>query len=253
MLAVAASSGCTVIRNEFRTLIAEPIKFGDNVDIVRTTKRNKKLAKEAFEHFEAHHAETPPSPDYRHGFIEGFADYLTFGGSGAPPVVPPRRYWNLPDRDPTGHTAVQDWFAGFAAGASEAKISGLREQFTVASSYVPVEEDIGSLNLEHAEEIPSGDVRWEPVLPPDSGSLQEEAITPSQEPQELPPLPPTDPSAPPVPEGQQDRNSRREPDDSELLPLQPSRPGQTERPGLFNRSEEPGGNSRHYSRLAPDS
>jgi hypothetical protein len=92
MLAVSASCGCTVIRNEFRTVVSEPFKFGDNVDIVRTTERNKKLAKSAYGQYTADHPESASSPDFRDGFIEGFADYLTFGGDGAPPVVPPRRH-----------------------------------------------------------------------------------------------------------------------------------------------------------------
>ena len=45
MLVVAASCGCTVMHNEFRTLIDEPIKYGPNADRVRTKKRNKKIAK----------------------------------------------------------------------------------------------------------------------------------------------------------------------------------------------------------------
>jgi len=189
LLAVAAAGGCTVIRNEFRTLVSEPIKYGDNVDIIRTTKWNKKLAKEAFAEFEARQSDTPPSPDCRDGFIDGFIDYLTFGGSGAPPVVPPRRYWNLSDRSPAGHSAVQDWFAGFAAGASEAMLSGLREQQTVPSSYVPAvgANDVPTLGREGY--TPQGDQSLETLPEPESSQPATRAV-PLQESTELPPLPP---------------------------------------------------------------
>lgn len=193
MLVIAAFGGCTVIRNEFRTLIAEPLKYGDNVDIVRTTKVNKEIAKEAFRQFDAHHAEFPASPDFRDGFIEGFADYLTFGGSGAPPVVPPRRYWNLPDRNPAGQDAVQAWFAGFAAGASEAKLSGLREQQTVPSSYVPVDGDYAA-GLEPQGVAPQIDDDWELVPAPGNSRPADQAV-PLPEPDPLPPLFPPPPTS----------------------------------------------------------
>lgn len=192
MLAVTASSGCTVIRNEFRTLISEPIKYGNNVDVVRTAKRNRKLAKIAFDQFGAQHPEAPSSRDFRDGFIDGFADFLTFGGSGAPPVVPPRRYWNLPERTPAGHDAVQEWFSGFAAGASEAKISGLREQQTVPSSYAPADDESASWPTgRDFEWAPSDDDDWEPLPTPES-TLGGDELDRIDQPDGLEPLPPMD-------------------------------------------------------------
>jgi hypothetical protein len=123
-----------VAKNEFRTLIAEPIHFATNIDLHRTTKRNRKLAREAYEQYVAHAPDIVFSDHFADGFIEGHADYLTFGGDGTPPLAPPRRYWKLAHRDVDGQVAVEEWFLGFAAGAEDARASGVRDWQTVASS-----------------------------------------------------------------------------------------------------------------------
>jgi hypothetical protein len=46
---------------------------------------------------------------------------MELGGTGAPPPIPPRRYWKLKYRTPSGHQSVQDWYAGFRDGAAEAR------------------------------------------------------------------------------------------------------------------------------------
>ena len=42
------------------------------------------------------------APDYRDGFIEGYADYLKYGGNGEPPAVVPARYRREQIRTGTG-------------------------------------------------------------------------------------------------------------------------------------------------------
>lgn len=187
MLFVATAGGCAVIRNEFRTLVSEPAKYSDNLDIVRTKFRTKRLAKEYFVCFQTNHADTPTSSQFRDGFVRGFADYLTFGGSGTPPVLPPRRFWKVPGRSPAGHGAVQDWFAGFAAGATEAKLSGLREQQTVAFSYAPTEGVI-DLSTSLREEWAEPPNRPPELLPVPESSRQQDRRTPLREATELAPL-----------------------------------------------------------------
>ncbi len=42
------------------------------------------------------------------------------GASGEVPPLAPINYWHDHNRSPTGHAQAQDWFAGYAAGASQA-------------------------------------------------------------------------------------------------------------------------------------
>jgi hypothetical protein len=60
-----------------------------------------------------------PSSDYAFGFQQAYVD-IAQGGSGMTPVVPPRRYWGDRYRTQAGHAQTQEWFAGYAAGASRA-------------------------------------------------------------------------------------------------------------------------------------
>ena len=51
-----------------------------------------------------------------------------------PPPLPPRYYWRPEYETPPGHQAIEDWSAGFRAGAGVARASGLRELVTVPAS-----------------------------------------------------------------------------------------------------------------------
>lgn len=81
------------------------------------------------------------SPDYENGFMEGFADYLYRGGSGEPPAVPPRGYWNLRFLNQFGRATTKAWFDGFRHGAQDCKTRGLREMWLVPLSLVDNEAD----------------------------------------------------------------------------------------------------------------
>jgi hypothetical protein len=65
-------------------------------------------------------------PDYRCGFVEGYADFLKYGGNGEPPAVVPARYRGQQIRTGTGWAAASCWIAGFRHGAREARASGQR-------------------------------------------------------------------------------------------------------------------------------
>jgi len=71
---------------------------------------------------------------YVAGFKEGFVDYVYGGGSGEPPPVPPRPFWNVEERNPRGHSAATDWFAGYRHGAQVAREEGYRKRALVPSS-----------------------------------------------------------------------------------------------------------------------
>lgn len=60
------------------------------------------------------------SCDYRLGYEQAFVD-VALGASGDVPALPPANYWKSCARSPDGHQKAQQWFSGYAAGASRAK------------------------------------------------------------------------------------------------------------------------------------
>src|SRR5438477_8973063 len=82
-------SGCSFVANIHRNLIHEPVLACDEIQIRR---RNRALGAEAFAVMVAQYG-CNFSEDYREGFIDGFSDYLTYGGCvqgcGEKPIVPP--------------------------------------------------------------------------------------------------------------------------------------------------------------------
>jgi hypothetical protein len=65
-------------------------------------------------------------PDYHDGFLDGYADFLKYGGNGEPPAVAPARYRGQQIRNGTGWSAAKCWIAGFRHGARAAQASGQR-------------------------------------------------------------------------------------------------------------------------------
>ena len=128
------------------------------------------------------------------GFEEGFSDYLTYGGDGLTPVMPPRRYWRFWYTSPAGYDAVTEWFNGWDAGVAAAEMSGLREFATVPSSLIMggaiLDRTDGQL-LEPLEEVPPpGD--YAPWVDPPSGTGPPEPTRLAPPGNQLPPseLPP---------------------------------------------------------------
>ncbi len=73
-------------------------------------------AKQAWEDFNNCQCESF-SVDYGLGWKAGYYDVAT-GGTGCPPVVPPKEYWKPPvfcEHDPSKR---DDWYCGFANGAA---------------------------------------------------------------------------------------------------------------------------------------
>jgi hypothetical protein len=132
--AVLPSTGCQLFLNAKHNLHNEPVQGCNNVSL---TKQTIAYAKEAWA---AYGGERPTSIeiiDFERGFIDGFADYLDRGGSGEPPAVPPLHYRRNRYLTPEGQVAVQHYFAGFAAGAQEAKGSGIRQTLLVQIALPP--------------------------------------------------------------------------------------------------------------------
>jgi hypothetical protein len=90
-------------------------------------RRNRRLAEKAWEEVCQTEGRDAHSLDYAQGYRDGFADYLTFGGSGEPPPVAPHYYRTPQFESPSGRRAVEDWYGGFRRGGGDAIASGLRE------------------------------------------------------------------------------------------------------------------------------
>lgn len=93
--------------------------------------RHVQLAHEAWMQMATRYTEFEFSCDYRSGFVDGFADYLDYGGIGEPPPIPPPGYRLSGYETPTGLALMEEWNAGFRHGASTAKFSGLRTLVTI--------------------------------------------------------------------------------------------------------------------------
>lgn len=142
LVVTVSFSGCAlthetgrVFRLAKRTVQIEP-RFYEYIKSDRVAQREARLlAEQAWG--EIAHAVPNASPDYENGFTEGFADYLYRGGSGEPPLVPPRGYWSLRFLNPQGKMVVEEWFAGFRHGAENCKTRGIRDMWVVPTSFVP--------------------------------------------------------------------------------------------------------------------
>lgn len=57
------------------------------------------------------------------GFHKGYYD-IASGGTGCPPVLPPRKYWGYLYQSPGGYEKTRQWFGGFEAGVAVAERDG---------------------------------------------------------------------------------------------------------------------------------
>jgi hypothetical protein len=126
--------GCSFVYHIKRNLITEP-QYACDECVIR--KRALELARRAWDAMADQYG-CNFSEDYRRGFIDGFVDYLVYGGcrsgSGEAPVVPPvppERYRHKQNMNPPGYRAMEDWFVGFRHGAATALASGLRQLIVI--------------------------------------------------------------------------------------------------------------------------
>jgi hypothetical protein len=129
------NTGCSLVESTCRNVAQQPAYV---VDEKATKKHNELVAQDAWKQFAAANCagedQAEYTSEYRQGFIEGYADYLTNGGKGEAPAVPPFGYTKLHAQTPWGAMAAQDWFAGFREGALMAMQSGRREYITIPFS-----------------------------------------------------------------------------------------------------------------------
>ncbi len=131
--------GCGPLLNTARHSIIEPIEYCRPLNDISDRVRFHSLANSAWKTFAKAEPKHSYSSDYSDGFKKGYVDYLFAGGSGTPPPVPPRSYWNSWYETPEGYLAVQEWFAGYEQGVAAAEESGRRNFVPVPSTTSPVE------------------------------------------------------------------------------------------------------------------
>jgi hypothetical protein len=209
-------SGCNLYKLSAYNASNEPHLYSDQQHL---KKRALDFAQEAWlEHLSHLKTDCPPKA-FETGYIDGFADYLFKGGNGAPPTIPPnflRRYQYL---SPDGHSEIEDYYSGFAAGAADAKASGQRIYFTIpVSSPLPKTDKI----LEHGTEEPIIE-----VLPvPKEADADQTRIAPERLPAvavSSPRLAVT-PPAPPVAAARQPQPLGKGPEHPELPPAPQGNP-----------------------------
>src|ERR1700737_2929218 len=89
-----ACQGCAPLGNAARTTLIEPLIYPRCLNDLLDCHRNREQAEAAWGSFDIKHPTTVYSSDFARGFKVGYSDYLYAGGTGAPPPVPPRCYWN---------------------------------------------------------------------------------------------------------------------------------------------------------------
>jgi hypothetical protein len=131
-----SSMGCTICQNARRTLWQEPSAYSWKHDRRRSADAyqqwaNAELAEEA-----SRCPDLFGDPAYIMGFRDGFVDFVWAGGTGEPPPVPPRQFWNVMLRSPDGKARANLWFDGYRHGAAAARDGGYRDLGIVQSSLV---------------------------------------------------------------------------------------------------------------------
>ena len=93
--------------------------------------------------------------DFREGFLDGYKDFLTYGGPIRPPAMPALKYRNAFYLSAEGHAQVRDWFLGFQYGAECAQSTGRRQYYTLPV-LVTDQPPVPPLNIEVIPPPPEG-------------------------------------------------------------------------------------------------
>lgn len=191
-IASAIFVGCTspcYLAN--RTLIREPARYSHRVDGKRSLKLYRSWAESEWGQVVGSCGEIAMTADYHAGFVDGFVDYVYAGGTGEPPPVPPRDYWNVAARSPQGKEMVEQWFNGFRHGARIAREGGYREAGTIQTSLAKaVDESMPDLTMPvRSKELPNDSTETLPA-PSAAENANEKSVPPGHS--SRPSLPPTD-------------------------------------------------------------
>jgi hypothetical protein len=170
-------TGCTVCHNAMRTVCHEPAAFSWKHDRRRSVELYRQWADQAWAEELSQCPELFSQGDYAVGFRDGFVDFVYAGGTGEPPPVPPRQFWNAILRSPDGRQRADQWFAGYRHGAQVARDGGYREMGTIRTSLVSGGEPLNSPMYPPDSagfDAPDIDTRWRApeVLPEPGADLQ---------------------------------------------------------------------------------
>ncbi|TWT78298.1 hypothetical protein Pla123a_10890 [Posidoniimonas polymericola] len=134
VLLICCTTGClSVCNNAYRTLIKEPKQFSWRRDRCESRTLYAAWASDAWAEQRASGVECR-SADFVLGFQEGFVEFCYAGGTGEPPPVPPRPYWNSLNRVAPLNKGAYEWFDGYRLGARIAREGGYRDQAVVPAS-----------------------------------------------------------------------------------------------------------------------
>ena len=175
----ALCQGCNLAVNFSRDVISE-VERASHECLEKV--RDQRLAALAWNEVQESAHKGVYSADYGRGFKDGYADYLYAGGTGEPPLLPPRRYWGVGYETPDGVQAIQDWFAGYRHGAAEAEQGGYRQLVMIPLSSPAVVE---------LSQLPTGNEAIVPPLPAPTGPLPETTLSAAEKqgPAKVPVLP----------------------------------------------------------------
>jgi hypothetical protein len=231
----------------------EPSSFWWKTDRDRSRDTYRLWANQAWEQEGQGCAAAGSTSDYEAGFKDGFVDYVFAGGTGEPPPLPPRTFWNMDLRLPEGRERANQWFAGYRHGAQVARESGYRNLAEVQTSLSesptdgaygpprggpPDQFEMQGPSWPQPEELPGQVPASGTPSPTDTGATQSPAVQP---PALRPPAEPAPPGQP-VEELEHSLQSVPAPEDIHLPSLD-KRPSAPEKPSAApNQSpQQPGG------------
>lgn len=210
LLLVTSSTGCCRLLNlAYRTTRYEPGLYCGGCDETDSLALYSRWADEAWGKETGGCVDPTILPDYRLGFRAGFVDYCYAGGTGEPPPVPPRIYWNIGGRL-DGKAAARAWFDGYRHGARSAHDGGYRQSAVVQSSTAVYHSRLENHRSDMAQDGEMG----LPIGKPPVESLPAPVVTPhvespGSEPPEEPSQDPMPKLTPPATEKRLDSASTR--------------------------------------------
>lgn len=145
VLVLGFSPGCRLAHNLWLTSVSEPIHYARNLDEKLSKREFEAMAEAALAQERAvaraerdNYACEPFSIDHELGFTAGFSEYLSAGGTGEPPPLPPRKYWRRAYQNPVGQQQINDWFDGYRHGVAVAVAGNYRSYVVVPLSDAPI-------------------------------------------------------------------------------------------------------------------
>lgn len=115
--------------------MTEPYQYCFKIDKIRSLALYREWAELEWQQTLLACGDAAATPSYAAGFQDGFVDYVYAGGTGEPPPVPPREFWNVALRSLDGKAMVNEWFEGYRHGAQVAMEGGYRTLATIHTSF----------------------------------------------------------------------------------------------------------------------